>query len=452
MPPIDSAYQLLTKLLSPKRHAALTIQKKTDFIQSCVDAGDVLVRVGADLVRLKANGEMETVEGFFDQAGLVDDYALTHEQVLRWRGALGLVISGGVEVAQAQTPSASTAVSSDAGTSDAAAPSLESTVVAKVAGISGSAQVIRQGVLTTLSVGDPIYLGDIISSQANAKVNLNVVKADAANSVGPGVTIGESTRMMVTGQFVTAEQSNNKVFELSLKVDAGAVAVDPHPRTDLSIQVQVPQGQIQVPTNGINVKVENQTGQTAVNLPSTADGNAAAVASVAIVGANGQVSQLQVGQAAQALAANQALSADCRKLGPQDVCRVRIGGKDVEGSYVVSGPVIAPEQLPDSHPSKKLALDFVNQYEKAYGAGSRNQFAGHTYDALIVLEKAVPMALKKAKAGTPEFRAALRDAIETMGRTNFAHGIMNWTKDDHWGYTNETGVIVKVVNGDWKVE
>lgn len=131
---------------------------------------------------------------------------------------------------------------------------------------------------------------------------------------------------------------------------------------------------------------------------------------------------------------------------------MRIGGKDVEGSYVVSGPVIAPEQLPDSHPSKKLALDFVQKYEKAYGPGSRNQFAGHSYDALVVLEKTIPVALKKAKPGTKEFRAALRDAIETMGRTNFAHGVMNWTKDDHWGYTNETGVIVKVVNGDWKVE
>ncbi len=131
---------------------------------------------------------------------------------------------------------------------------------------------------------------------------------------------------------------------------------------------------------------------------------------------------------------------------------MRVGGKDVEGSYVVSGPVIAPEQLPDSHPSKKMALDFVSQYEKANGVGSRNQFAGHAYDALIALEKAVPMALKKAKPGTPEFRTALRDSIETMGRTVFAHGIMNWTKDDHWGYTNETGVIVKVVNGDWKVE
>ncbi|MCY1164685.1 MAG: ABC transporter substrate-binding protein [Pseudomonadota bacterium] len=131
---------------------------------------------------------------------------------------------------------------------------------------------------------------------------------------------------------------------------------------------------------------------------------------------------------------------------------MRVGGKAVEGTYVVSGPVIAPEQLPESHPSKKLAMDFVQKYEKVYGAGSRNQFAGHSYDALIVLEKAVPLAMKKAKPGTKEFRIALRDAIETMGRTNFAHGVMNWTKDDHWGYTNETGVIVKVVNGDWKME
>lgn len=131
---------------------------------------------------------------------------------------------------------------------------------------------------------------------------------------------------------------------------------------------------------------------------------------------------------------------------------MRVGGKDIEGSYVVSGPVIAPEQLPDSHPSKKLAVDFVQKYEKVYGPGSRNQFAGHAYDAVIVMEKAIPMALKKAKPGTKEFRAALRDAIETMGRTIFAHGIMNWTKEDHWGYTNETGVIVKVVNGDWKVD
>lgn len=131
---------------------------------------------------------------------------------------------------------------------------------------------------------------------------------------------------------------------------------------------------------------------------------------------------------------------------------MRVGGKDVEGSYVVSGPAVIAEQLPETHPSKKVAIAFVEQYEKAYGVGSRNQFAGHGYDAMLVMEKIVPMALKKAKPGTKEFRAALRDAMETMGRTVVAHGVVNWTKDDHWGYTQETGVMLKVVNGDWKVE
>lgn len=131
---------------------------------------------------------------------------------------------------------------------------------------------------------------------------------------------------------------------------------------------------------------------------------------------------------------------------------MRVGGKAVEGTLVVSGPAVIAEQLPDRHPSKPVAIDFVQKYEKAYGPNSRNQFAGHAYDAQIVLEKVVPVALKKAKPGTPEFRAALRDAMETMGRTVFSHGVMNWTAADHWGYTLETGVMLKVVDGKFKAD
>lgn len=131
---------------------------------------------------------------------------------------------------------------------------------------------------------------------------------------------------------------------------------------------------------------------------------------------------------------------------------MRIGGKDVEGSFVVSGPAVAPEQLSDSHPSKKLALDFVTKYEKAYGVGSRNQFGAHAYDAALVLEKTIPVALKAGKPGTQAFRSALRDAIENMGRTVLSHGVVTYTKDNHWGFTTETGVILKVVKGEWDVE
>jgi branched-chain amino acid transport system substrate-binding protein len=131
---------------------------------------------------------------------------------------------------------------------------------------------------------------------------------------------------------------------------------------------------------------------------------------------------------------------------------MRVGGKAVEGTFVVSGPAVIAEQLPDSHPSKKVSMDFVNKFEAANGPKSRNQFAGHSYDFQLTMEKVVPVALKKAKPGTPEFRSALRDAIEGMGRTVFAHGVMNWTKDDHWGYTMETGVMLKVADGQFVVE
>ncbi|WP_028311305.1 ABC transporter substrate-binding protein [Derxia gummosa] len=131
---------------------------------------------------------------------------------------------------------------------------------------------------------------------------------------------------------------------------------------------------------------------------------------------------------------------------------MRVGGKDVEGAYVVSGPATVAEQLPDSNPSKKPALQFVADYEKAYGAGSRNQFGAHAYDIRLVLETIVPVALKKAKPGTKEFRAALKDALEAAGPIAVSQGVLDYSAKDHWGFTPETGVILKVVNGDWKLE
>ena len=131
---------------------------------------------------------------------------------------------------------------------------------------------------------------------------------------------------------------------------------------------------------------------------------------------------------------------------------MRVGGKDVEGSYVVSGPALVGEQLPDAHPSKKLAVDFGQKYEASYGKGSRSQLGAHAYDALIILEKVVPAALKQGKPGTPAFRSALRDGIENMGRTVLSQGVITYSKDNHWGFTTETGVILKVVNSEWKLD
>ena len=130
---------------------------------------------------------------------------------------------------------------------------------------------------------------------------------------------------------------------------------------------------------------------------------------------------------------------------------IRVGGADVEGSFVSSGPAVVAEKLPDTNASKALGVQFKNEFEKANGKGSANQFAAHAFDVVLVLQKAVPIALKKGKPGTPEFRAGLKEAFETMGRTPISQGVLNWTATDHFGYTPETGVLLRVANGDWQV-
>jgi branched-chain amino acid transport system substrate-binding protein len=130
---------------------------------------------------------------------------------------------------------------------------------------------------------------------------------------------------------------------------------------------------------------------------------------------------------------------------------IRVGGADVEGSFVSSGPAVVAGKLPDSNASKKLGERYIAAYEKAYGKGSANQFAAHLFDTYIVLEKAIPIAMKKAQPGTPEFRVALKEALETMGRTPVSQGVLNWTAQDHFGFLPETGVLLKVSHGDWEV-
>lgn len=129
---------------------------------------------------------------------------------------------------------------------------------------------------------------------------------------------------------------------------------------------------------------------------------------------------------------------------------IRLGGKDVEGSFVVSGPAVVPEALPDSNPSKKLATDFVTRYEKQYGAGTRNLFAAHIYDAQLVLQKVVPEALKKAKPSTPAFRAALKDALENSGNIQISQGTLHYTAKDHFGLGDDARIMLTVQNGSWK--
>ena len=130
---------------------------------------------------------------------------------------------------------------------------------------------------------------------------------------------------------------------------------------------------------------------------------------------------------------------------------LRVGGKNVEGAVLPIGPILVAEQLPDSNASKKVALNYIKVYEAAYGADSRNSFGAHAWDAGLLLQQAVPEALKKAKPGTAEFRAALRDAIENVKEMPANHGVFSFSASNHKGLDNRAVVMVHVENGTWKL-
>lgn len=107
------------------------------------------------------------------------------------------------------------------------------------------------------------------------------------------------------------------------------------------------------------------------------------------------------------------------------------------------------EQLPDSVASKKVALDLIRRYDEAFGAGSLSIFASNAWDAWLLTANAIPTAVKAAKPGTPEFRKALRDAIEGTKNLVSSQGIFNMTPTDHVGYDLRASVMVQIKDSKW---
>jgi branched-chain amino acid transport system substrate-binding protein len=128
---------------------------------------------------------------------------------------------------------------------------------------------------------------------------------------------------------------------------------------------------------------------------------------------------------------------------------IKVGGKSVTGAVAVTGPLVVPEELADNHPTKKVSLDFTQRYEKAFGAGTRNAFAGYAYDGMLLLDAAAPAALKKGKPGTPEFREALRASLESVKNVVGTHGVYNMNAQTHNGLDERARVVVQVENGAW---
>lgn len=130
---------------------------------------------------------------------------------------------------------------------------------------------------------------------------------------------------------------------------------------------------------------------------------------------------------------------------------LRVAGNSDEGVILPTGLMLVAEQLPDSHPSKKVALSYLSAYEGKHGAASRSPFGAYAQDAYLLLDKAVAVVGKKAKPGTPEFRAALRDAIEKGKDVPLTHGLNTMSATDHSGFGTGARALITIEKNSWKL-
>ncbi|SEM04929.1 ABC transporter substrate-binding protein [Acinetobacter sp. DSM 11652] len=129
---------------------------------------------------------------------------------------------------------------------------------------------------------------------------------------------------------------------------------------------------------------------------------------------------------------------------------LKMGGKKVENTILAASLMLVLNEVSNTHPSKKIATKYINDYKAKYKQTPAT-FGANVYDAGILLEKAVPTALKKAKPGTVQFREALRDALESTKEIAGTQGVYNMSPSDHSGFDKRGREMIIVKNGQWKL-
>ncbi len=131
---------------------------------------------------------------------------------------------------------------------------------------------------------------------------------------------------------------------------------------------------------------------------------------------------------------------------------IRVVGKAGDGILAPTGPVTVAEQLPDTNPVKKVALDYRDAFKSAFPKGTPDVFSAWSYDAWILLVSAATKAQKHAEPGTPAYREAIMNAIFDTHELAGSHGVYNYKRGSPFGTDERARVVVKLQGGDWKLE
>jgi branched-chain amino acid transport system substrate-binding protein len=129
---------------------------------------------------------------------------------------------------------------------------------------------------------------------------------------------------------------------------------------------------------------------------------------------------------------------------------IKLGKEKVEGTVLAAGPMLVIDEIPDSNPTKKVAQQYIAAYEKQFGAKPAT-FGANTWDGGLLLQRAIPAALKAGKPGTEAFRVALRDALEKERDVVGTQGVFNMSPTNHNGMDARARVLVTVRDGKFRL-
>jgi branched-chain amino acid transport system substrate-binding protein len=119
---------------------------------------------------------------------------------------------------------------------------------------------------------------------------------------------------------------------------------------------------------------------------------------------------------------------------------LELAGDASEGIILPSGRVLVADLLPPKDKQKKSLLMFIQDYKKHFNKEG-DHFAGHAWDAMMLLKEAI-----EDGGNSP---AAIRNQLEKIQNFSGIGGIFSFSPQDHAGLTKDAFVLVQVKQKRW---
>jgi branched-chain amino acid transport system substrate-binding protein len=119
-----------------------------------------------------------------------------------------------------------------------------------------------------------------------------------------------------------------------------------------------------------------------------------------------------------------------------------LAGDAANGVVLPAGRLIVVDQVPASHPQKKVLNEYASRYRAEFGKPA-DTFGGHAWDAIQLVVRAI----RKVGPDRGKIRAEIEHTKSFVG----TGGIFNFWAKDHNGLSKDAFVMVRVEDGKWRL-